>query len=359
MLRRRYALITTSGLLLALLMLLSLSLPASTTLAQSFGSNWIGQFYNTTDLSGNLVATASFPNGLNVNWGTLAPTDGVGQPIPGVNPDGWSARFATTVTITPGSYDFVVVADDGARLQVNGQTVIDQFADTGFDTYTVTLAIQANTVQLVVDYVDVTDAAVLQVFWSPAGTPQPTGTVAPVAIGQVQTVAGLALRTGPYLGASLVAVARPQNNYNILARNESEGLFTWYKIQYNENTIGWVSGRYFAITEGDINNVPFEDTVFDQLATNLPPNRGIIGATRAIMNFRVRPSERVARNAFVPQIPWGDEVEILGRTVQGGQSFWLFVAYNPPDEDTTPTQYGWIYAPFITIRGPIEAVQVY
>jgi hypothetical protein len=357
--RRIYGLIAFA-LMSGLMLLLSLSVPVQPVQAQqNFGTNWGANFFNTADLTGPAVATITYPNGINFNWGTGSPTDAANQPLAGVNQDNWSARFTTTENITPGSYEFIVVADDGARLTINGTPIFDNFGDTGQATYTATVEIVAGQTQISVEYVDRTGQAILQISWAPAGIAQPTNTPVPAAQGEVQVVTGLAVRTGPYLGASLVAVARPNNRYDIISRNDGEGLFTWYKIQFNENTVGWSSGRYLAVVQGDVNTIPFEDSVFDTLQDNLPPSRGIMGATRAIMNFRVRPSERVPRNAVIPQISWGDPIEILGRTVQGGQSFWLFVAYNPPDEDTTPTQYGWIFAPFITIRGPIDAVPVY
>src|SRR5687767_600321 len=53
------------------------------------GQNWAGQFYNTPDLTGSVVATALFQTGLNKNWGAAPPTDGAGATIPGVNADNW------------------------------------------------------------------------------------------------------------------------------------------------------------------------------------------------------------------------------------------------------------------------------
>ena len=62
----------------------------------------------------------------------------------------------------------------------------------------------------------------------------------------------------------MVAVARPDVNYPLLARNEREGLFTWYLIQYDEDTVGWSSGRYLFV-EGDENVLPYADSVFPTL----------------------------------------------------------------------------------------------
>ena len=49
-------------------------------------------------------------------------------------------------------------------------------------------------------------------------------------------------------------------------------------------------------------------------------------------------------------MPWGAEVPLLGRTVQGGPNFWLQVSYNG--------KTCWIYAPFVTIRGDARSVPI-
>jgi uncharacterized protein YgiM (DUF1202 family) len=65
------------------------------------------------------------------------------------------------------------------------------------------------------------------------------------------------------------------------------------------------------------------------------------------MNLRRRPSERTQ---LLDKVPWGAEVPVIGRTVQGGKSFWLQVRYNG--------KVGWIFAPFVGTRGILDAVPV-
>ena len=328
-------------------LLLGVLLPVSQVSAQS-GTDWVGQFYSTRDLTGAVVATASYATGLNFNWGTGQPTDGLGTPLAAVPADNFSARFVTQENLAAGLYEFIIVADDGVRLFIDGNLVVDSFTDkdTAGRSSTV-VSLGGGVYTLIVDYFNGTGPAVLQVSWLlSTGTPQATTTAAPIAVGQVQSVRGLAIRTGPYLGASLVGVARPERDYPILERNESEGVFTWYRIQATENIVGWSSGRYMAPT-GDLNQIPITSTIFDQIDN--APDRGVIGVTRSVMNMRVRPSVRTQR---IAQIPWGGEVQILGRTIQGGRDFWYHVRYNG--------QVGWILAAYVGVRGnPIDAVPVY
>lgn len=331
------------------------SLPAVD--AQATGSAvFAGIFYNTANLSGPVVnpSPVLYPNGLrNLVW-AAGPTDGSGNLIVGVNPDNWSARFTATVTFNAGFYEFIVDADDGVRVFIDTNVVIDQFNSTGLKNHRAIVNLTGGTYTIVVEFNDISGQAILNLNWVVStGTPQATGTGVPVAIGNVVNVRGLAVRSGPFLGASMVAVARQNVDYPLLARNTQEGLFTWYLVQYDIDTQGWVSGRYLTLT-GDPNQLPMRqatafDTVYD------PPGR-VVGVTRSNMNFRVYPTQRSPRVAAIPQLEWGAEVEILARTVQGGRDFWYQVRYNRRDG----TSYvGWILAAYVGISGdPIDTVPI-
>lgn len=215
-----------------------------------------------------------------------------------------------------------------------------------------------------------TYSIVVRGFGSTVGTFSCTlsgsGTGAAVAVtASVVRVRGLAVRSGPYLGASLLAVARPEIAYRVIARNRDEGIYTWYLLEVpigvtasastpvpgvptavpSQVIQGWSSGRYLELT-GDPNTVPLQSTVFDQI--DGAPDVGVVGVTRAAMNFRRRPSIRSA--IVAPDLPWGAVVTVVGITLQGGDPFWLHVRYNG--------QIGWIYAPFVSLQGNLESLPV-
>ena len=339
----------------------ALFVPIPHTNAQT-GVTWVGLFYQpplgSNDCSAK--ATSSIPaifTGLNKNWGTGVPTDGSGNPIAGMPPDCFSAIFtANDVTIAAGLYEFIIIADDGVRLKINNDLVLDDYGITGLRQRSSIVALTGGLYDLTVEYVEFTGDAVIQVNWiSSDGTPQATATPPPSHIANVVQVKGLAVRTGPFLGGSLMAVARPDVEYPVLKRNTQEGLFTWYYIQYDIDTYGWSSGRYLTFATGDPDTLPIENTTnFD--ITYDPPGT-VIGVTRSVMNFRVHPTQRAAKVTSVPQLFWGAEVEILARTVQGGRDFWYQVRYTPEDSDTS--YIGWIFAPYIGIKAgsaPIDSV---
>jgi hypothetical protein len=329
--------------------------PTLTVEAQAqFGTNWTAQFFNTPDLTGPVVATAVYPTGINQTWPDGFPRDGANNLVAGVNNTNYSARFTTVQTLPAGNYTFILTFDDGVRFKIDSTTVIDDFQGGSVRTRQAVVALTGGTYTLTVEYLQVINEAVLQVSWlttAVSGTPGvvptfgPTPTPAPIATGQVVRVRGLAVRTGPYLGASMVGIARPGTPYPLLAKNNSEGPFTWYLIQLTETRRGWASGRYLEVA-GNLDAIPFQNTIFDQI--DGAPDIGVIGQTRSVMNIRVRPSERTAR---LGQVPWGDQVSIIGRTRQGGLDFWYQIRYNGI--------VGWILADFVRVRsGFIDAVPV-
>jgi hypothetical protein len=91
---------------------------------------WTAQFFPTNNFSGTSVL-ATYPSGLSQNWGAGAPRDGAGLAIPGIPIDNFSARFVTNTTLNVGFYEFTILADDGVRLFVNGDLIIDDFGPTG------------------------------------------------------------------------------------------------------------------------------------------------------------------------------------------------------------------------------------
>lgn len=349
--RIRLALITLLGLLFLLALVPSLMVRAD------FGSNWSVQFF--TDI--NFTTTCSDPKcnqtgipQINFNWGAGQPVvNGVTVPV---GPDNFSARFNSTQILTPGIYQFVAQSDDGIRVTVNGTVIIDDMSPHAVKTDSATVSINTPTSVITVDYYEGIDQAVVQLQWflqgaatNPFGTnvfgftATPLFTAVPPLTVSVVSVRGLALRTGPYLGASLVSVVRPGTEYPPSARNKDEGQFTWYLITVGDHT-GWSSSRYLQIT-GDPNAVGVQGTIFDQI--DGAPDLGVTGITRSVMNMRRRPS---IRTALLEQIPWGAKVSIIGRTIQDGKNFWFQIHYD--------NKTGWIFAPFVSVRGNIDAVPI-
>jgi uncharacterized protein YgiM (DUF1202 family) len=346
------------ALIIALVALLALLTGVGLLSAQSgFGTGWTVQYFNNNALSGTPILTETLPGGINFTWGT-------GSPNPAVPADNFSARYTSVQNLQAGTYEFVVSSDDGVRVFIDNVLVLDRFFARVLTTDRFTLNLTAGAHTFTVEYVEYTDQAALSFQWfltsvtTPGGTVPPGGggggtiatlnpavpTVYTGPIATVRGVNGLALRTGPYVGASFITTLQGGSSYPVLARNADEGIYNWYLLQLIDGRTGWASGRYLQLSV-DRNTLPVQGSIFDQIDD--APDLNVIAIPRAVMNIRRRPSERTA---VIGSIPWGAPASVIGRTVQAGQSRWLQVRYEGI--------VGWIAAPWVTVQGEIFAVPV-
>jgi uncharacterized protein YraI len=351
-------------LILLLLFIPLLLLPFDSVRAE-FGTNWTAEYFDNRDLSGSPEETVTGINGINFDWGDGRPTDEVDE-------DDFSARFSSIQTFSAGTYEFVLTSDDGARVYIDGVLVLDRFVGRAETTDRFTQTLIAGSHSLIVEYFEGDDQALISFQWflvsaesvtgtvtdssfstGPTSTPGPT--LPPptlVFTGPTATlfqVKGLALRTGPYTGATLITVIETGRAYGVDARSEAEGVYPWYRITTTTGRVGWASGRYLNISV-DPNELPFAGSVFDDIGG--APETGVTALTRTTFNLRPGPSDRPERTA---QVVYGETVQIIGRTVQAGFTKWYQVRRVQADN-----QVGWISATegYLEITGDIRDVPV-
>lgn len=138
--------------------------PAIGLAAQPATGGWQATYWNNTDLSGTAVLqlfeTDQHDNPeLDRNWGNQ-------RPWPQVEGDFFSARWQRMVFMQPGRYRFSATADDGIRVWVNNQLIIDewfnQIVSTHLGYYDVT---QAGDVSIKVEYYESQHDAVAKLTW--------------------------------------------------------------------------------------------------------------------------------------------------------------------------------------------------
>ncbi|MBK8899788.1 MAG: SH3 domain-containing protein [Anaerolineaceae bacterium] len=141
--------------------LVTLSTPL---LASADAGGWQAAYWNNQDLSGAPVlqqfeADANHNPALIREWRQE-------QPWPQVEADHFSARFERTLSLQPGRYRFVATADDGVRVWVNGELIIDEWLNQPQTTYIGYADIQeAGDVPVKVEYYDDQHHARLNVSW--------------------------------------------------------------------------------------------------------------------------------------------------------------------------------------------------
>ena len=124
-----------------------------------FGENWTATYYNSTDLSGQVVYTELLPNGINHNWG-------IGSPSPAVNVDNFSARFVSQQLFDAAIYEFVISSDAGVRVFINERVILDQFYVRTLTTDRVRVRMMSEgNYALKIEYFAAVGQAAIQVQW--------------------------------------------------------------------------------------------------------------------------------------------------------------------------------------------------
>jgi hypothetical protein len=135
---------------------------------------WQAEYFNNRELSGSPTVVRS-DAAVDFNWGWAAPA-------PDVNRDNFSVRWTGSHTFEGGRYRFTTMSDDGVRVIVDGQRIIDAWIPMrGTRTTTVNLAPGTHTVR--VEYFERLQAAMVRLSWQRIGdgTPVPSPPAAPGA----------------------------------------------------------------------------------------------------------------------------------------------------------------------------------
>jgi hypothetical protein len=88
-------------------------------------------------------------NDANVQFGW-----GAGSPGPGIQADGFSARWSRVMRLSAGRYRFSILVDDGVRLWVDGNLLIDQWHNSEPKTYTADFTVKEGNHDFRIDYFD-------------------------------------------------------------------------------------------------------------------------------------------------------------------------------------------------------------
>jgi hypothetical protein len=119
-------------------------------------------YWNNTDFTGTSV-TRIDPT-INFNWGT-------GSPDGAIAPDTFSARWTGQVeAVEGGAYTFRTYSDDGVRVWVNGQLVINNWTNHAptYNTGRITLT-AGQRYDIRVEYFENTGGAVMRLEWKRPG----------------------------------------------------------------------------------------------------------------------------------------------------------------------------------------------
>lgn len=122
-------------------------------------THWRGEYFTNRYLSG-LPALVRDDTDVRFNWG-------LGAPAGGIPDDGFSARWTRTLSFAAGTYRFYVHSDDGARLWVDGQLVVDRWHDQAATTHYGDAALSAGLHSVRLEYYENAGFAEISLWWEP------------------------------------------------------------------------------------------------------------------------------------------------------------------------------------------------
>lgn len=264
--------------------------PTPTPLPEVQG--YLGEYFNNINLSGSSVFQRDDAV-VNFDWGLDSPSEII--PV-----NYFSARWSKTITVEEDLYQFSVTADDGVRLKIDGELVIDHWNDQSATTYTIMKNLSAGKHTIVMEYYEREWDAVAKLSWGTV-TNEPSPTPTPFPSPQ-----------GEFLGQYF-------NNMNlhgnpIFQRLDSEINFDWgtgspdSAVPVNYFSARWTqdadfeSGLYqFTITGDDGIRLKIDDQVIldrwiDQGATTYIPELSLTAGTHTIvMEYYEREGDAVAK----------------------------------------------------------------
>jgi hypothetical protein len=118
---------------------------------------WQGKFFNNINLQAPVVATKSFAS---IDFPLSNKS-----PVFGITADYWSARFTGSFLFAGGKYQFLATVDDGVRVYLDDNLIIDQWHETSPTTYKVDVDVSEGTHNLKIEYFNASGTSELKVRW--------------------------------------------------------------------------------------------------------------------------------------------------------------------------------------------------
>jgi len=148
--------------LIGVLLLLASAVYAQGAEPQDSDPHWQAAYWNNISLSGTPTREETVDQ-INYDWGYSSPHHTVAT-------EGFSARWRRYLDLPADSYRFTATADDGMRVYVDGRLIIDQWREQPAQTYVADVTLRAGHHLVVVEYYEMTGAAVAKLSWAPVST---------------------------------------------------------------------------------------------------------------------------------------------------------------------------------------------
>jgi hypothetical protein len=124
-------------------------------------TEWRGEYYARRDLTGSPVLVRN-DQAVNFNWG-------YGAPAPELPGDNFAARWTRSLYFEEETYRFYVYSDDGVRVWLDGQLIIDRWHAAAGTTFSAQETLSAGTHSLRIEYFEIQGIARVQFWWERLG----------------------------------------------------------------------------------------------------------------------------------------------------------------------------------------------
>jgi hypothetical protein len=218
-----------------------------------FFPNWKAEYFNNTSLAG-APALVRDDRYLNHNWGSGSPAPGV------VNNDFFSARWTKSLSGNPGTYQITMISDDGSRLYVNNQLLIDNWAVQAPTTRMATYYYTGGPLQVRVEYFENTENASIDVHLDrlsgpapvvpPATGGQPVSGSCPTPTGFYANVNAdsLNFREGPAVQFPVITTLPFCTSVQLTGyRNPVEASSPWVQVILPDGRTAWANADYLVM----------------------------------------------------------------------------------------------------------------
>ena len=119
--------------------------------------DWKGEYFSNPFLQGNPTLVRN-DVGIDFDWG-------YGSPDPGLPADGFSVRWSRDLHFSGGLYHFYAHVDDGVRVWMDGQLIIDQWHDSAPTTHAALITLSEGYHNLRMEYYERTHTALARLWW--------------------------------------------------------------------------------------------------------------------------------------------------------------------------------------------------
>ncbi|MEZ4831883.1 MAG: PA14 domain-containing protein [Caldilineaceae bacterium] len=126
-------------------------------------SGWRGEYYANRSLAGSPVFERT-DGQIDFNWNE-------GSPGVGIANDNFSARWRQSIFFNAGAYTFHVLVDDGVRVWIGDDLVIDQWRETPTTQYSAKRQLNSGSYPIRIEYFEGSGAARIQFWWTAKAAP--------------------------------------------------------------------------------------------------------------------------------------------------------------------------------------------